>query len=76
MNYKEIMAAWKWLRNSWHSDPVKGSETFTEDIRTILNMCDEYLKNAPEDDESEEFAEVFELSTRLSTYADVARGNE
>ena len=73
MTYEAIKKAWKELYDSWFEDPMKSSETAIEDLQGIVDMCDKFIENSPLNDESDEFAEVFELDTRLSSYIDILK---
>jgi hypothetical protein len=72
MTYEEIMTAWRKLYNEWGSKPKEKNKTLIADLQGIVFMCDKYIAEAY-DDESDEYGEIFELDTRLSSYIDILK---
>ena len=75
MTYEEIMMAWRKLYNEWGSKPKEKNKTLIADLQGIVFMCDKYIAEAYDDesDESDEYGEIFELDTRLSSYIDILK---
>jgi hypothetical protein len=72
MTYEEIMTAWRKLYNEWGSKPKEKNKTLIADLQGIVFMCDKYIAETY-DDESDEYGEIFELDTRLSSYIDILK---
>lgn len=73
MTYEEIMRAWKQVYNGWFEEPMKDKDTLIEELQSVVNKCDKFIENSPLGDESDEYAEVFELDTKLASYIDILK---